>query len=57
MASKAKNTTALLQRLRQLMKNKKYVPEPLHAYIIPSGDAHQVSTMLVRCVVIGGYMS
>jgi hypothetical protein len=24
------------------MKNAKYVNEPLQAYIIPSGDAHQV---------------
>ena len=37
-----KNTTAILSRLRSLMKNKAYVPEPLHAYIVPSGDAHQV---------------
>lgn len=36
-----KNTTAILSRLRSLMKNKAYVPEPLHAYIVPSGDAHQ----------------
>lgn len=43
MAFKAKNTTALLKRLRQLMKNKAYVTGELHAYIIPSGDAHQVS--------------
>jgi hypothetical protein len=31
-----------LQKLRSLMKNAKYVSEPLQAYIIPSEDAHQV---------------
>jgi len=31
-----------LQKLRSLMKNTKYVSEPLQAYIIPSEDAHQV---------------
>ena len=38
-----KNTTAILTKLRGLMKNKAYVTEPLHAYIVPSGDAHQVN--------------
>ncbi|XP_064631174.1 xaa-Pro aminopeptidase 1-like isoform X2 [Lineus longissimus] len=38
--SGTKTGTKLLQ-LRALMKNKKYVTEPIHAYIIPSGDAHQ----------------
>lgn len=37
-----KSSTKLLQQLRQLMKNTAYVPHPVHAYIIPSGDAHQV---------------
>jgi len=38
----AKNTTNFLKKLRGLMKNKAYVQEPLSAYIVPSGDAHQV---------------
>lgn len=37
-----KNTSALLMKLRTLMKNTAHVPQPLHAYIVPSGDAHQV---------------
>ncbi|XP_069973285.1 xaa-Pro aminopeptidase 1 [Penaeus vannamei] len=36
-----KNTTQLLKNLRVLMKNTTYVPQALHAYIVPSGDAHQ----------------
>ncbi|XP_077205793.1 xaa-Pro aminopeptidase 1 [Paroedura picta] len=36
-----KITTELLKQLRQAMKNSKYVPEPIQAYIVPSGDAHQ----------------
>ncbi|XP_023236051.1 xaa-Pro aminopeptidase 1-like isoform X1 [Centruroides sculpturatus] len=36
-----KNTTAILNRLRSVMKNTSYVNEILHAYIVPSGDAHQ----------------
>ncbi|XP_074641946.1 xaa-Pro aminopeptidase 1-like [Tubulanus polymorphus] len=36
-----KDTTVLLQRLRQLMKNSNYVSERVNAYIVPSGDAHQ----------------
>ncbi|KAK8751817.1 hypothetical protein OTU49_010436 [Cherax quadricarinatus] len=36
-----KITTHLLKQLRHLMKNTAYVPKTLHAYIIPSGDAHQ----------------
>ncbi|XP_066475655.1 xaa-Pro aminopeptidase 1 isoform X1 [Tiliqua scincoides] len=36
-----KVTTELLRRLRQTMKNAKYVPESIQAYIVPSGDAHQ----------------
>ncbi len=38
----SRNTGTLLQRLRGLMKNKRYVTEQLHAYIIPSDDMHQV---------------
>lgn len=37
-----KITGELLRLLRQAMKNCKYFPEPIHAYIVPSGDAHQV---------------
>ncbi|XP_022096569.1 xaa-Pro aminopeptidase 1-like isoform X2 [Acanthaster planci] len=45
----AKNTTALLQKLRSLMKAKQYIgAEPIQAYIIPSGDAHQ-SEYLAAC--------
>lgn len=36
----AKSTTAILQKLRALMKNPAFVSPPVHAYIIPSGDAH-----------------
>ena len=38
----AKNTTALLQKLRSFMCSASYVNPPVHAYVIPSGDAHQV---------------
>uniref|UniRef100_A0A0P4X235 Aminopeptidase P N-terminal domain-containing protein n=1 Tax=Scylla olivacea TaxID=85551 RepID=A0A0P4X235_SCYOL len=36
-----KNTTQLLTKLRALMKNTAHVPRQIHAYIVPSGDAHQ----------------
>ncbi|XP_062845628.1 xaa-Pro aminopeptidase 1 [Trichomycterus rosablanca] len=36
-----KITVELLRKLRQTMKNGKHFAEPIHAYIIPSGDAHQ----------------
>ncbi|ODN06449.1 Xaa-Pro aminopeptidase 1 [Orchesella cincta] len=36
----AKDTTVLLQQLRQLMGNLELVQEPLAAYIVPSPDAH-----------------
>jgi len=32
-----------LKRLRSLMKDKTFVSEAIQAYIIPSGDAHQVN--------------
>jgi len=38
----AKSTTALLQKLRTLMRSATFVNPPVHAYIIPSGDSHQV---------------
>jgi len=44
----AKNTTALLQRLRALMSDAAYVSPPIHAYIIPSGDAH-LSEYIATC--------
>ena len=37
-----KLTVELLRQLRLAMKNCKYFSEPIQAYIIPSGDAHQV---------------
>ena len=42
----AKPTGHLLKRLRQLMKNTNYVSEAISAYIIPSGDSHQVNLNL-----------
>ncbi|XP_057164391.1 xaa-Pro aminopeptidase 1 isoform X2 [Ursus arctos] len=36
-----KVTSELLRQLRQAMRNTEYVTEPIQAYIIPSGDAHQ----------------
>jgi hypothetical protein len=39
----AKRQVEILKELRALMKISNYVgQEPIHAYIIPSGDAHQV---------------
>ncbi|CAI5679671.1 unnamed protein product [Oreochromis niloticus] len=40
-AMSPKITGELLRQLRQAMKNCKYFSEPIQAYIIPSGDAHQ----------------
>uniref|UniRef100_A0A7N8YEG4 Xaa-Pro aminopeptidase 1 n=1 Tax=Mastacembelus armatus TaxID=205130 RepID=A0A7N8YEG4_9TELE len=40
-AMSPKITGELLKHLRQVMKNCKYFSEPIQAYIIPSGDAHQ----------------
>lgn len=42
-AMSPKITGELLRLLRQAMRNCKYFSEPIQAYIIPSGDAHQVS--------------
>ncbi|XP_067252480.1 xaa-Pro aminopeptidase 1 isoform X2 [Chanodichthys erythropterus] len=36
-----KITVELLRQLRQAMRNSKCITEPIQAYIIPSGDAHQ----------------
>lgn len=41
-AMSPKITGELLRQLRQAMKNCKYFSEPIQAYIVPSGDAHQV---------------
>ena len=46
-----KNTTAIIKRLRDLMKNTSYVTEQIHAYIVPSGDAHQVKN---TCIILLG---
>lgn len=35
-------TTEILKRLRSLMKDTSVVSEAIQAYIVPSGDAHQV---------------
>ncbi|CAL8270474.1 xaa-Pro aminopeptidase 1 isoform X1 [Gadus morhua] len=40
-AMSPKLTVELLRQLRLAMKNCKYFSEPIQAYIIPSGDAHQ----------------
>uniref|UniRef100_A0AAR2KA68 Xaa-Pro aminopeptidase 1 n=1 Tax=Pygocentrus nattereri TaxID=42514 RepID=A0AAR2KA68_PYGNA len=40
-AMSPKITVELLRQLRQVMKSSKYITEPIQAYIIPSGDAHQ----------------
>lgn len=37
-----RSTSHLLEKLRALMKNTKYVQEPIQAYIVPSEDRHQV---------------
>lgn len=39
----AKQTGHLLRQLRSLMKSKHQLSEVVQAYIIPSGDAHQVN--------------
>uniref|UniRef100_A0A6Q2YL93 Xaa-Pro aminopeptidase 1 n=1 Tax=Esox lucius TaxID=8010 RepID=A0A6Q2YL93_ESOLU len=40
-AMSPKITVELLRQLRQAMRNARYIAEPIQAYIIPSGDAHQ----------------
>ncbi|KAF3844143.1 hypothetical protein F7725_016191 [Dissostichus mawsoni] len=40
-AMSPKITGELLRQLRQAMRNSKYFSEPIQAYIVPSGDAHQ----------------
>lgn len=41
-AMSPKLTGEILRQLRQAMRSCKFFPEPIQAYIIPSGDAHQV---------------
>lgn len=41
-AMSPKITGELIRQLRQAMKSCKYFAEPIQAYIVPSGDAHQV---------------
>uniref|UniRef100_H3AJ55 Xaa-Pro aminopeptidase 1 n=1 Tax=Latimeria chalumnae TaxID=7897 RepID=H3AJ55_LATCH len=53
-----KVTTELLKQLRQVMRNPKYVTEPIQAYIVPSGDAHQseyIAPCDCRRVFISGF--
>ena len=40
-----KNSAGVLKQLRGLMKTASCLSEPLHAYIIPSGDAHMVNKL------------
>ncbi|XP_073717550.1 xaa-Pro aminopeptidase 1 isoform X1 [Misgurnus anguillicaudatus] len=40
-AMSPKITVELLRQLRHAMRNGKFITEPIQAYIIPSGDAHQ----------------
>lgn len=50
-AMSPKITGELLRQLRQAMRNCKYFSEPIQAYIVPSGDAHQVSDITHRTCV------
>lgn len=51
-AMSPKITGELLRQLRQAMKNCKYFSEPIQAYIIPSGDAHQVNQITFTTINI-----
>ena len=54
----AQKSGALLQQLRQTMKNSAYVTELIHAYIIPTDDAHQseyIADCDMRRVFISGF--
>lgn len=44
----SRNSSQLVRKLRQLMKNLNYVPEPLQAYVVPTCDAHQ-SEYIAKC--------
>jgi Xaa-Pro aminopeptidase len=47
----AKQTTQILKRLRSLMKDTTFVTEAIQAYIVPSGDAHQVGWSFVSILI------
>uniref|UniRef100_A0A7N6BTS5 Xaa-Pro aminopeptidase 1 n=1 Tax=Anabas testudineus TaxID=64144 RepID=A0A7N6BTS5_ANATE len=51
-----KLTGEILRQLRQAMRNCKYFSEPIQAYIIPSGDAHQ-SEYIAPCDCRREYIS
>jgi len=46
----AKSTATLLKKLRNLMCSTSYINPPVHAYVIPSGDAHQVCVFSYKIV-------
>ena len=46
MAGGRAGSAAALESLRAAMRSNKYVSEPLSAYIIPTDDAHQVTSVL-----------
>jgi len=52
----ARQTALILKRLRHLMKDTSYITEPIQAYIIPSGDAHQ-SEYIADCDQRRSYVS
>ena len=51
----AKQTGHLLRQLRSLMRNKSQLNEAIQAYIIPSGDAHQVYNEIVHIYFVNTY--
>uniref|UniRef100_A0A7N6B4I2 Xaa-Pro aminopeptidase 1 n=1 Tax=Anabas testudineus TaxID=64144 RepID=A0A7N6B4I2_ANATE len=55
-AMSPKLTGEILRQLRQAMRNCKYFSEPIQAYIIPSGDAHQ-SEYIAPCDCRREYIS
>ena len=48
----AEPTGHLLRQLRSLMRSKHQLAEAVQAYIIPSGDAHQVITNHAHLIVL-----
>lgn len=44
----SKNGSSVLSKLRSLMRNPAHISQPLDAYIIPTGDAHQ-SEYVAKC--------
>lgn len=53
-AMSPKITGELIRQLRQAMKSCKYFAEPIQAYIVPSGDAHQVLSHLKYTLCTSG---